>query len=69
LYVTTVTFSGTLGQRLGEHDDNPIVNLRFCSQTAMQTLAVFPTELKDLLWDDLHAHFPQTRYLGIFIRE
>lgn len=68
LYITVSAFSGTLGQLLGEQDENLIVDLRFCSQELIQSLSVFPTELQDLFWDDQHAGSARMRYLGCFSR-
>ena len=67
LYILADNFSGaiTLDHTIKEGPLNEhIYDLRWLSQTELQTLTVFPEELKSMFWDDLAQGFKQIRYFG-----
>lgn len=68
LYLVADSFSGNLGRGVDEGDGNLIEAVRFLSCDEVRDLTVFPDELRDRVWNDLHADISQTRYLGIHTR-
>ncbi|MEZ0275789.1 MAG: NUDIX domain-containing protein [Roseimicrobium sp.] len=48
----------------GQPDSDMIKESRFVSREEMQSLTVYPSELKDAFWEHHESGFRETRYLG-----
>jgi 8-oxo-dGTP diphosphatase len=51
-------------QPAGQPDTEMIKESRFVSREEMQSLTVYPPELKDVFWEHHESGFQETRYLG-----
>jgi ADP-ribose pyrophosphatase YjhB (NUDIX family) len=53
------------GELLTTFDSVWLAEARFFARDELASLTVLPELLRDQLWDDLRAGFPETRYLGV----
>ena len=64
--------SGELAAQVVDGADphqHEILEARYVSRTELQSITVVPVELCGLVWDDLAAGFPLTRFFGVELEE
>ncbi len=49
----------------GQEDEGWVQSAKFFSRDELQSLTVYPEQLKDEFWTDLTAGFPTTKHLGV----